>query len=290
MLAPHHRPDNLGPETDEPIPFNLPFLSGKEIGYIADAVFRGTAASGGHYARRCQHLLSELLEGAPVLLTTSCTHALEMAALLLDIRPGDEVIVPSFTFVSTANAFVLRGARTGLRRRPSRHAEPRRGAARSLDHPAHQGDRAGALRRGRLRDGRDRGHRGRHGVAVVEDNAHGLLATYKGRPLGTLRRAGDAQLPRDEELHVRRGRRARGQRPRSTWSGPRSSARRAPTAAGSSAARSTSTPGSTSGRATSPAEMLAAYLCAQLESREHDPAEPAPGLGQLRLRAGRMGR
>ena len=64
-----------------------------------------------------------------MLLTTSCTHALEMAALLLDIQPGDEVIVPSFTFVSTVNAFVLRGARTGIHRYPPRHAEHERGIA-----------------------------------------------------------------------------------------------------------------------------------------------------------------
>ena len=84
-----------------------------------------------------------------------CTHALEMAALLLDIKPGDEVIVPSFTFVSTVNAFVLRGAKPVFCRRSPRHAEPRRDEARSADHAAHASDRAGALRRRRLRDGRD---------------------------------------------------------------------------------------------------------------------------------------
>ena len=95
-------------------------------------------------------------------------------------------------------------------------------------------------------------HRGAHGIAVVEDNAHGLFGKYRGPPARHVRRAGDAELPRDEERHLRRGRRAADQRRRATSSAPRSSARRARTAAGSSAARSTSTPGSTSARATCP--------------------------------------
>src|ERR1700691_3597563 len=93
------------------IPFNKPGLTGDELRYIADAITLGHSAGDGSYTRRCHAMLERALGAARVLLTTSCTHALEMAALLLDIQPGDEVIAPSFTFVSTVNAFVLRGAR-----------------------------------------------------------------------------------------------------------------------------------------------------------------------------------
>jgi dTDP-4-amino-4,6-dideoxygalactose transaminase len=92
------------------IPFNSPELTGHELEYIAAAIRNRHASGDGPFTKRCHALLQQELAGARTLLTTSCTHALEMAALLLDIRPGDEVIVPSFTFVSTVNAFVLRGA------------------------------------------------------------------------------------------------------------------------------------------------------------------------------------
>src|SRR3989304_6779793 len=93
------------------IPFNRPSFAGRELEYVADVIRMGHASGDGVYSRKCHALLEEALAVPKVLLTTSCTHALEMAALLLDIQPGDEVIVPSFTFVSTNNAFVLRGAR-----------------------------------------------------------------------------------------------------------------------------------------------------------------------------------
>src|ERR1700737_2963967 len=93
------------------IPFNRPCLSGNEYRYIAEALERGHISGDGAFTRKCHVLLEHALGVPKVLLTTSCTHALELCALLLDIRPGDEVIVPSFTFVSTVNAFVLRGAR-----------------------------------------------------------------------------------------------------------------------------------------------------------------------------------
>ena len=91
------------------IPFNRPCLAGNEYKYIAEAIANGHASGDGPFTRRCHELLQRELAVRQALLTTSCTHALEMAALLLRIAPGDEVIVPSFTFVSTANAFVLRG-------------------------------------------------------------------------------------------------------------------------------------------------------------------------------------
>ena len=94
---------------------------------MRQAVESGHVSGDGPFTRKCQGLLERILGSPRVLLTTSCTDALEMAALLLDLQPGDEVIVPSFTFVSTANAFALRGARLRVRRHPARHAEPRRG-------------------------------------------------------------------------------------------------------------------------------------------------------------------
>src|SRR5690554_5842973 len=92
------------------IPFNHPYMTGKELYYIAEAHFNGKLAGDGPYTQRCHHWLESKTNSAKALLTHSCTAALEMSALLLDIKPGDEVIMPSYTFVSTANAFVLRGA------------------------------------------------------------------------------------------------------------------------------------------------------------------------------------
>src|SRR5512135_3672663 len=93
------------------IPFNRADVVGRELDHVAEAIRAGHISGDGPFTKRCQKLLEEGLAVPKVLLTTSCTHALEMSALLLDLKPGDEVIVPSFTFVSTANAFCLRGAR-----------------------------------------------------------------------------------------------------------------------------------------------------------------------------------
>ncbi|MEY4134438.1 MAG: dTDP-4-amino-4,6-dideoxygalactose transaminase, partial [Bacteroidota bacterium] len=93
------------------IPFNKPHLTGKEVHYMYDAVHTGKLSGNGKYTKYCQEYFQQRYGFLKCLLTTSCTDALEMAALLLDIQPGDEVIMPSFTFVSTANAFVLRGAK-----------------------------------------------------------------------------------------------------------------------------------------------------------------------------------
>ena len=94
-----------------PITFNKPFISGKELYFIADAVMSGKIAGDGKYGRICEAKLEEMIGGdCKALLTTSCTSALEISAILLDLKPGDEVILPSYTFVSTANAFCLRGA------------------------------------------------------------------------------------------------------------------------------------------------------------------------------------
>lgn len=93
------------------IPFNKPYLTGKEVHYMYDAVHTGKLSGNGKYTQKCQKWFEDAYGFGKCLLTTSCTDALEMAAILIDIRPGDEVILPSYTFVSTANAFVLRGAK-----------------------------------------------------------------------------------------------------------------------------------------------------------------------------------
>ena len=93
------------------VPFNKPYVAGKEIIYIKDAISRGKLSGNGHYTHLCQQFFEETYNLNKTLLTTSCTDALEMAAILIDVQPGDEVIMPSYTFVSTANAFVLRGAK-----------------------------------------------------------------------------------------------------------------------------------------------------------------------------------
>lgn len=93
------------------IPFNKPYLTGKEAHYMYDAVHTGKLSGNGKYTQRCQNFLKAKYGFGKCLLTTSCTDALEMAAILINIQPGDEVIMPSYTFVSTANAFVLRGAK-----------------------------------------------------------------------------------------------------------------------------------------------------------------------------------
>lgn len=93
------------------IPFNKPYLSGKEVSFIEDAVKRGQLSGNGYYTKKCQEYFEEKYGFRKCLLTSSCTDALEMAALLINVEKGDEIIMPSYTFVSTANAFVLRGAK-----------------------------------------------------------------------------------------------------------------------------------------------------------------------------------
>ena len=93
------------------IPFNKPHIAGKELHYVYDAMYNGQLSGNGKYTKECQRFLKDRYGFGKCLLTTSCTDALEMAAILLNIKEGDEVIIPSYTFVSTANAFVLRGAK-----------------------------------------------------------------------------------------------------------------------------------------------------------------------------------
>ena len=92
------------------IPFNRPYVTGKELDYVQEAIESGHLSGNGRFTRQCQRWLEEQFRSKRALLVHSGTAALEMAALLLNVEPGDEIIMPSFTFVSTANAFVLRGA------------------------------------------------------------------------------------------------------------------------------------------------------------------------------------
>jgi dTDP-4-amino-4,6-dideoxygalactose transaminase len=170
----------------ERIPFNRPYLVGRELANIAEAHRLGQLAGDGPFTQRCHAWLAQAVGSRQALLTHSCTAALEMAALLLDLQPGDEVILPSYTFVSTANAFALRGAvPVFVDIRPDTlnldesllesAVTPRTRAI----VPVHYGgvacemDPILALAR-------------RRGLAVVEDAAQGILAAYKGRPLGGL--------------------------------------------------------------------------------------------------------
>ena len=171
------------------VPFNVPFVIGTELEYIRKAIENGHLSGNGPFTKRCQTWLEQRLGGSRALLTHSCTAALEMAALLTNVGPGDEVIMPSFTFVSTANAFALRGAtvvfidvRTdtlNLDESLIESAITERTRAIVPVHYAGVGcamDEIGAIA-------------ARHRLCVIEDAAQGMMATYKGRPLGSM---GDA--------------------------------------------------------------------------------------------------
>jgi len=167
------------------IPFNRPTVVGKELYYISQTINNEWSAGDGAFTQKCRELLEETLGVEKVLLTTSCTDALEMSALLLDIQPGDEVIVPSFTFVSTINAFVVRGAKPifvdiradtlnmdetkleGLISPRTRAIVPVHyaGVGCEMDVVVSIAEK--------------------HDISIVEDNAHGLFGKYKGRYLGT---------------------------------------------------------------------------------------------------------
>jgi dTDP-4-amino-4,6-dideoxygalactose transaminase len=171
-----------------PIAFNLPTLVGNELDYVRRAVEGGHTSAAGPFSQRVAELLGEAHGAADVLLTTSCTDALEMAAMLLDPRPGDTVIVPSFTFVSTALAFAREGFRiifadiepSTLGVDPGHVAELIDDSTRAVV-AVHYGGIAADLP-GLARAVGDRP------IDLVEDNAHGLFATFGGRTLGTFGR------------------------------------------------------------------------------------------------------
>ncbi len=250
------------------IPFNRACFEGKELVYIAEAIGRGHISGDGHFSKKCHAFFEEELGNAKALLTTSCTHALEMAAILLDVEPGDEVIVPSFTFVSTANAFVRQGARPVFAeiREDTLNLDENRLEDLVSDRtravvPVHYGGVGCEM--DAISD-----IAARRGFSVVEDNAHGLFGKYKGRFLGSFGALatlsfhetknitcgeGGALLINDPELVSRaeiirekgtdRGRFYRGEVDKYTWVDV--------------------------GSSFLPSELLAGFLFAQLEARHH---------------------
>ncbi len=167
------------------VDFNNPTLAGNELTYISEAINNQHISGDGVFTKRCSELLENELGVPKVLLTTSCTHALEMSAHLLKVQPGDEVIIPSFTFVSTVNAFVLRGAKPvfidirpdtlnldenlleGLISKQTRVVVPVHYAGVGCEM-----DQIQSICK-------------KHGLSIVEDNAHGLFGKYKHKNLGT---------------------------------------------------------------------------------------------------------
>jgi dTDP-4-amino-4,6-dideoxygalactose transaminase len=250
-----------------PIPLTLPTLEGNEQLYMVEALTRSRLSGDGPFTKRCQAYLEESLGIQKALLTTSCTSALDMTALLLDIEPGDEVIVPAFTFVSSINAYVMRGAKPVFADIRPDTLNIDESKLESLITPrtrvivvVHYAGVACAM-------DAITAIAQRHGVAVVEDNAHGLFARYRGRYLGTFGRLaalsfhetknftcgeGGALLINDPELIARaeiirekgtdRTRFFRGQVDKYTWVDI--------------------------GSSYLPADLLAAMLLGQLEARE----------------------
>ena len=168
------------------IPFNAPPVVGTELDYMQSAMGSGKLCGDGGFTRRCQQWMEQRFRSAKVLLTPSCTASLEMAALLLDIQPGDEVIMPSYTFVSTANAFVLRGAkivfvdiRPDTMNIDEAKIEPAITEKTKVICVMHYAgvacDMDTIMQIAR-----------RHNLKVVEDAAQGVMASYKGRALGTI--------------------------------------------------------------------------------------------------------
>ncbi|MBW8078028.1 MAG: dTDP-4-amino-4,6-dideoxygalactose transaminase [Gallionella sp.] len=170
----------------KPIPFNKPFIIGRELSLIADAVAQGHLSGDGAYTKKCNRWFEQKLGCGKALLTHSCTAALEMAAILCDLQPGDEVILPSYTFVSTANAFVLRGAvpvfvdiRPDTLNIDERLIEAAITPKTRAIVPVHYAgvpcemDRIMAIAK-------------KHDLLVVEDAAQAMLSNYNGKSLGTI--------------------------------------------------------------------------------------------------------
>ena len=249
------------------IPFNKPSLAGNEQRYIGQTIANLHISGDGPFTKACNTFLERELGVRKALLTTSCTHALEMTALLLDVKPGDEIILPSFTFVSTANAYVLQGATPvfvdirpdtlNIDERLIEAAITPRTRAIVVVHYA-----GVAAEMDRILE-----IAARHAIPVIEDNAHGLFATYRGRLLGTFGQfatqsfhetknftcgEGGALLINDErfvdsaeivrEKGTNRSRFFRGQVDKYTWVAP--------------------------GSSYLPSDVLAAFLFAQFEAKD----------------------
>lgn len=168
------------------IPFNKPPYTGNEDKYILESIKSNKISGDGPFTKKCTQWFEEKLQCKKVLLTTSCTHALEMAAILLDIKEGDEIIMPSYTFVSTANAFVLRGAKiVFIDVRPDTMNIDETKIEQAITNktkaivPVHY---AGvSCEMDIIMNLADK-----YNLFVVEDAAQGMMSTYKGKPLGTI--------------------------------------------------------------------------------------------------------
>ncbi|HDL01933.1 MAG TPA: dTDP-4-amino-4,6-dideoxygalactose transaminase [candidate division Zixibacteria bacterium] len=167
------------------IPFNKPYTTGMELNYIAEAIRNGHLSSDGPFTKRCQEWLESRTGSRQVLLTNSCTAALEMAALLINVEPGDEIIMPSYTFVSTVNAFVLRGGvpvfvdiRPDTLNLDEKKIESAIGSKTKAIVPVHYAAVSCDMD-AVMEISKD------YSLFVVEDAAHGTLASYKGRELGS---------------------------------------------------------------------------------------------------------
>ena len=258
--------------TQEKIPFNWPYMTGHEMRYIAECHANGKLSGDGPFTKKCHAWLESKTGTSKALLTHSCTAALEMAAVILDIEPGDEVIMPSYTFVSTANAFVLRGAvpvfvdiRPDTLNLDETKIEEAITPRTKIILPVHYAgvscemDHIMALAK-------------KHSLKVVEDAAQGVMATYKGQALGSIgdlgaysfhetknviSGEGGALLVRDPELALRaeiirekgtdRSRFFRGEIDKYTWQEV--------------------------GSSFLPGELIAAFLWAQLEEAERITSE-----------------
>jgi dTDP-4-amino-4,6-dideoxygalactose transaminase len=189
----------------EVIPFNRPFMTGRELEYIREAHANGHLAGDGPFTRRCNGWLEKQTGSAKALLTHSCTAALEMAAILADIGPGDEVIMPSYTFVSTANAFVLRGGvpvfvdirpdTFNLDERRIEAAITGRTRAIAPVHYAGVGCEMDEIMR----------IASRHGLMVIEDAAQCMLASYRGKSPGAIGQLGCLSFHETKNIHCGEG-------------------------------------------------------------------------------------
>ncbi|WP_433611509.1 dTDP-4-amino-4,6-dideoxygalactose transaminase [Dactylosporangium sp. CA-139114] len=187
------------------VPFNKGYLTGAEPAYLQQAMANGPMTGDGPFTKRANQLLNQIIGARHTLLTTSCTHALDMTALLLDLGPGDEVILPSFTFCSTANAYALRGARPvfvdcradtlNIDERLIEAAVTDRTRAIVVVHyagVAAEMDAIMAVAR-------------RHDLVVIEDNAHGLGGTYRGRNLGSIGELATQSFHETKNVHCGEG-------------------------------------------------------------------------------------
>jgi len=187
------------------IPFNRPSISGNELKYIADAIRLGHASGDGFYTKQCHAFLEKEMQTNRALLTTSCTHALEMSALLLNIQAGDEIIVPSYTFTSTINAFVLHGAkpifcdvRPDTFNIDENLIEPLITSKTKAIVPVHYAGVACEM-------DTILSVAKKYGLSVVEDNAQGIFGKYKGKSIGGLGSLGTLSFHETKNINCGEG-------------------------------------------------------------------------------------